>query len=221
MDEKIKVAMVTGHHEYDVVDFQQMLRAIPDVDFYPQHLEDFALDTEEARSAYDVLAFYNFQQDLLTERDAFDRDLRRPLAELGDHGQGIFMLHHALTAFPGWLHWQEICGIGDTTKPKSLATAKIDQDLTIEIADAEHPITKGLSSWQMIDEVYLCPEASPDSHVLLTIDHPGAMSTIAWTRNYRNSRVFCLQSGHDNQTFANAGFRTMIERGVKWLAGRI
>ena len=150
MDEKIKVAMVTGHHEYDVVDFQQMLRAIPDVDFYPQHLEDFALDTEEARSAYNVLAFYNFQQDLPTERDAFDRDLRRPLAELGDHGQGIFMLHHALTAFPGWLHWQEICGIGDTTKPKSLATAKIDQDLTIEIADAEHPITKGLSSWQMI-----------------------------------------------------------------------
>ena len=59
---QIKVAMVTGHHEYDVINFQRMLRSFPDIDFYPQHLEDFILDDDEARSQYDVIAFYNYQQ---------------------------------------------------------------------------------------------------------------------------------------------------------------
>ena len=45
---QVKVAIVTGHHEYDVINFQRMLRSFPDIDFYPQHLEDFILDDEEA-----------------------------------------------------------------------------------------------------------------------------------------------------------------------------
>lgn len=61
-DSEIKVAMVTGHHEYDVVDFQQLLRSIPGIDFYPQHMEDFVLDSDQARKQYDVIAFYNYQQ---------------------------------------------------------------------------------------------------------------------------------------------------------------
>ena len=45
MGKKLKVAMITGHHEYEVVPFQRMLRSLPDLDIYPQHLEDFIWDT--------------------------------------------------------------------------------------------------------------------------------------------------------------------------------
>ena len=48
-----------------------------------------------------------------------------------------------------------------------------------------------------------------------------SMKTLAWTRQYKNARVFCCQSGHDNQVFADSNFRTVIARGIQWLAGRI
>ena len=60
MGKKLKVAMITGHHEYEVVPFQRMLRSLPDLDIYPQHLEDFIWDTAYFnKNSYDVIAFYN------------------------------------------------------------------------------------------------------------------------------------------------------------------
>ncbi len=48
-----------------------------------------------------------------------------------------------------------------------------------------------------------------------------SMKVLAWARQYKNARVFCCQSGHDNQVFADPNFRTVIARGIQWLAGRI
>ena len=220
---EIKVAMVSGHHSYVVVDFQQMLRAIPGVDFYPQHLEEFVHDSEEARRQYDVIAFYNYQQVAPGESDdEFTLRIAGPLEQLGESGQGIFMMHHSLTAFPRWKYWLDICGVGDTTRAfRPGPPSRTDQKLLIEVADTQHPITAGLESWDMVDETYNFDDATEGSHVLLTTEHPESMRTIAWTRQHRNARVFCLQSGHDNQTYANPQFQKIVERGVKWLAGKI
>ena len=219
---QIKVAMVTGHHEYDVVAFQQMLRSISDVDFYPQHLEDFCIDEAEARFAYDVVAFYNYQQETPQGDDYFSRTYREPLEGLGRPSQGVFILHHALTAFPHWPYWWELCGMGDTTRAlRPGPVSRTDQRLRIEDADDTHPVTAGRQAWDMVDEVYNFPDAMEGSHILLTTEHPECMRTIAWTRRHRQSRVFCLQSGHDNQTFADPSFRKIVERGVMWAAGRI
>ena len=53
-------AVVTGHHEYDVVGLQTLLRSIPGVDSFPQNMEDFVTDTGNSRSQYDVVVFYNY-----------------------------------------------------------------------------------------------------------------------------------------------------------------
>ena len=141
---------------------------------------------------------------------------------MGRGDQGIFILHHALTAFPHWPFWLELCGMGDTTRAlRPGPESRTDQKLSIQVVDPSHPITVGISDWEMIDEVYNFPDAAEDSHVLLTTEHPECMRTIAWTRSYRDSRVFCLQSGHDNQTFADPHFRMMVERGALWAADRI
>jgi type 1 glutamine amidotransferase len=57
------------------------------------------------------------------------------------------------------------------------------------------------------------------NHILLTTDHSPSMHNIAWTRHYRNARVFCYQSGHDNRVYANPGFRAVLGRGIQWCAG--
>ena len=222
-DSQLKVAMVTGHHPYDVINFQLMLRSFPDIDFYPQHLEDFAQDTEEARRQYDVIAFYNYQQSIPSATgDQFSQEIKYPLEKLGETGQGILMLHHSLTAFSTWQYWLDICGMRDTSNAyQPGAPSRTDQKLMIEVVDPLHPITRGMESWEMIDETYNLADTGEGSKILLRTDHPQSMSTIAWTRKHKHVRVFCLQSGHDNQTLANPNFRKILGRGVHWVAARI
>ena len=46
-DDRIKLAAITGHHSFDAPGFQQLWRSIPDVDAYPQSLDDWAADAGE------------------------------------------------------------------------------------------------------------------------------------------------------------------------------
>ncbi len=227
---KITVAVVTGQHPYDVPNFHAIFRSIPGIDFYPQHMEDFVFSGEserwesklwkgagEARKHYDVVLFYNFHRSLLQNAEhMWDKDLKPALNELGEIAQGIFILHHAILAFPKWKLWSEIVGIQDRR-----FKAHFNTKLRIEVANKEHPITKNLTSWEMIDESYTMHNAKEDSEILLTTDNPKSMTTIAWTRQYKKARVFCYQSGHDIYAYGDANFREVLTRGIQWLAGRI
>ena len=73
----------------------------------------------------------------------------------------------------------------------------------------------------MIDETYEMASAGEENEILLTTDHPECMKTIAWTRTFGRARVFCLQSGHDDQTFVEPNFREVLRRGIGWAAGRL
>ena len=89
------------------------------------------------------------------------------------------------------------------------------------IVSADHPITHGMTDFEMIDETYLMDEPGEGSEILLTTDHDVSMKNIAWVRQFRNARVFCYQSGHDNQTYADLNFRKVLERGIHWVTGRL
>ena len=97
----------------------------------------------------------------------------------------------------------------------------MNQHLHVQVADNKHPITQGMQPWNMVDETYTMADAGKDSHILLTVDHPKSMKTIGWTRQYKKSPVFCLESGHDNQTWTNPNFREVVRRGLLWCAGKI
>ena len=102
------------------------------------------------------------------------------LEHLGSTPQGIFVLHHALLAYPQWPVWSEIVGIADRK-----FGYHIGQKIHVNVADAQHP---------------------------------KSMKAIGWARQYKKSRVFCLESGHDNQCWANASFREVLRRGLLWCA---
>jgi type 1 glutamine amidotransferase len=170
-------------------------------------LENWIGDEGRVRGRYDVALFYNFHKEPYPEE---------PIAQLGANGRGIFVLHHAILAFPQWPVWSKICGIADRSFDFFHG-----QTVPVEIAHAEHPITRGLDPWVQADETYAMRDAGPDSEVLLTTDHPKSMRTLAWTRRYEQSRVFCLELGHDDGAFSDPHFRIIVARGIRWLAGRL
>ena len=102
---EIKVAVVTGNHPYDVIAFHELFRSLKSVNAYIQNFEDFAAD-QAHHSIYDVVLFYNMHLEIPDER-------RSVLEALGGSDQGVFILHHALLAFPKWSRWSEVVGIRD------------------------------------------------------------------------------------------------------------
>jgi len=204
------LAVVTGSHPFDVPNFHKLFRSLAGVDAYIQHMEDFAASSEEVRDGYDAVLLYHMI--MATPADG----VAAALEHLGQTAQGVVVLHHAILAFPQWHFWTDLTGLAD----RSFGFHP-DQHLHIDIADADHPITKGLTHWDMTDETYTMAEPVGDNRLLLSTDHEKCMKSIAWTRRLGKSRVFCYQSGHDNVTWADENFREVLRRGVLWSAGRL
>jgi type 1 glutamine amidotransferase len=205
----IKLAVVTGSHPFEVPPFVRLFRSIEGIDAYLQDLENYCLDLGHVRTEYDAVLFYNMHSELA---EAW----RPALESLGETEQGLVFLHHGLLAFMRWPQWSEMVGIADRH-----FRYKAGESVPVEIADAAHPITRGLASWSMLDEVYAMREPGPDSHVLLTTEHPQSVHALAWTRQYGQARVFVLASGHGAETYAHPSFATVLQRGIAWAAGAI
>ena len=212
------VAVVTGGHSYDVPNFHRLFRSLDGVEAYIQGMDDFASSSREVREEYEVVLLY-----IMLGPVPSDEGLpwhagkpRTALEELGETAQGIVVLHHALLAYPEWPVWAELVGLPDRS-----FGYHIGETVRTEIALPEHPITQGLAPWTMVDETYAMADADEASPVLLTYDHPKSMRTIAWTRQYRRSRVFCYEAGHDNATWPDPNFREVLRRGILWAAGRL
>jgi hypothetical protein len=213
----LKVAVVTGHHPLDFSNFRDMFRSLAGTNAYIQHMEDFVSDLGNARGSYDTVVFCNMHQHTPgNETNWYDNRTKPTLEELGTTPQRIFMLHHALLAFPKWPMWPELVGIEDRR-----FRYYHGQKVRSEIVNRDHPITRGLEPWETVDETYTMADAGEGSEILLTYDHPKSMKTIAWTRQFRNSRVFCYEAGHDGTAYEDPDFREVVRRGILWAAGRI
>ena len=213
----VSVAVVTGGHSFDVPNFHRLFCALPGIEPYIQSLDDYTSTPRSAREAYEVVLFYTMKMETPSNENQpwYAGQPLTALSELGETAQGIVVLHHAILGHPNWPVWAEIVGIPDRS-----FGYHIGETVTTQIACPDHPITCGLAPWTMTDETYSMAGAGDGSQILLTYDHPKSMRTIAWARQYRSSRVFCYQAGHDNDTWQDAHFREALARGIAWAARR-
>ena len=215
--DKITAAVVTGGHGFDVPRFHALFRSLAGVDCYIQPMEDFVSDVGKVREDYDVVVFYNMHRGMPADQKGLGGRAKPVLEKLGTTEQGILVLHHATLAYLDWPFWSDLVGIQDRT----LTSYHHGEKIHVEIANAGHPITQGLEPWEMVDETYVMNEPDADNEVLLTVDHPRSMKAIGWTRTFGKSRVFCLESGHDDETYVDPSFRKVLLRGIQWCAKKI
>jgi uncharacterized protein len=208
-EKPILTAVITGGHHFDVPAFIDLFRGMPEVNFYPQSLENFAADVANIMGKYEALVFYNMHSELT-------KATRQIYEALGEVNQGLVFLHHGMLAFRDWPLMAEITGY-----QAGEFAYRHDETIQVEVADPEHPITRGLKGWQIVDETYSLPDVGPGNHALLTTEHPRSIRTLAWTRIYKKARVFVYTSGHGKQAFGNPNFQTVLYRGIAWAAGRI
>ena len=218
---KIRVLVVTGGHDFEQEPFFKLFKDNPEISYRAvEHPNAQALLKADASKDYDVLVFYDMHQEISEEAKA---DFLARLKE----GKGLVVLHHAIADYQQWPEYAKIIGaryylektVVDGVE-KARSTYKHDRHFTIHIADPTHPVTTGVSDFEIHDETYNLFDVAKGNHLLLTTDAAESNQLIGWAKTYGEARVVYLQSGHDHFAYENPNYQQVLKQAIRWTARR-
>jgi hypothetical protein len=127
------------------------------------------------------------------------------------NGGGLAVLHCASASFQNSEEFIRL--VGAAFKSHGTGTFSAVR------VEPDHPVVRGLPTFETWDETYIHTKHNPDRTVLEvrrdgTHDEPWT-----WVRDYGKGRVFYTAWGHDQRTWGNEGFQVLLERGIKWSVG--
>lgn len=218
---KIRVVVVTGGHDFEREPFLKLFKDNPDITFKAvEHPNFHALLKADAAKDYDVLVFYDMYQPISEEAKA---DFLARLKE----GKGLVVLHHAIADHQKWPEYAKIIGaryylektVVDGVE-KARSQYQHDVDIKVQVADKQHPVTKGVNDFVIHDETYKLFDVADSVHPLLTTDEPLSNKVIGWAKTYEGARVIYVQLGHDHFAYENPNFVRLLRQAIQWTAKR-
>jgi len=144
-------------------------------------------------------------------------------------GTGLVILHAADNAFTGWVEYEQMVGL---LWREGTAHGAF-HEFGVTIVDHEHPITRGVTDFSLLDELYhkLVHMHNVPYHVLASaFSSPesggtGKNEPVMVTTQYGAGRVFHMVLGHvwpgdpnGMIPFENPGFQQTLVRGCEWAA---
>ena len=134
------------------------------------------------------------------------------------NGGGLVIAHFGCGACQEWNGFVNTAGrIWD---PKARGHDPYGEFL-VRIADANHPVTQGLTDFKTTDELYTCLVGNPRVEVLAdaTSKVDNTVHPMAFVLTPGKGRVFHCPLGHDVNALKAPGVRQLYLRGTKWAAG--
>lgn len=218
-EKPIKAVVITGGHGFEHDPFFSLFKGNADIEYVEAEQKDHSEILEDISGwDYDVIVLYNMTQNISPQRQENFINL------LEKQGVGLLAMHHMLGAFQNWPEYRKITGgkyfLKETDENRA-STYKHDIDLNVHIANTSHPITRGMSDFQIHDEGYKYCGFEKNNKVLLTTEHPDCDKTICWVRQYGRARVCGLMLGHDSAAYVNPNLRRLVTQAIRWSAGRL
>jgi len=216
---EIRLLVITGGHDYQKDKFNEMFRSLGENITYSiaELPAAYSMFLPENRSSYDVLVFYHMWQSITPEQaEVFAACIRE--------GKPLVALHHSICAYDEWPEYCRIIGGRYFHKPTAIdgkeypaSSYQHDMRFTVKIADKNHPVTYGMSDFEVFDETYKGYYVEPGVKPLLTTEEASSTPVIGWTTNYGKARVVTLQGGHDVPTYENPDYRKILRQAVEWV----
>ncbi len=218
-ESNIRILVVTGGHDYKVEQFNMMLASLgANITYQIAELPAaYNMFLPANRVKYDVLVFYHMWQKITDEQ-------AKNLSDCIKQGKPVVALHHSICAYDDWPEYFNIIGGKYFHKPTTVNGTEYpvssyihDIHFKVKISDPEHPVTKGLTDFEIFDETYKNYYVEAGVTPLLTTDEPTSTPIIGWTKKYGKSRIVTIQSGHDVPTYENPVFRKLLRQAIEWV----
>lgn len=188
-----------------------------------EDIEDFTTD-KVAKHDLLVLNYCNWEKPGLsdTAKAGFVKYLKQ--------GGGLIIIHFANGAFhfslpkagdSDWPEYRKICRrVWDHTPNKSGHDPY--GKFVVDIAKADHPITKGMEPFETVDELYFRQQGDEPIEVLLTAKSKvtGRDEPMAFVYEYGKGRVMQTVLGHAAESLRTPGVAELIRRSATWVARR-
>ncbi|MEM8955349.1 MAG: ThuA domain-containing protein [Verrucomicrobiota bacterium] len=216
---ELSILVVRGGHHYDTPDFENMCRSLGDIEVdlvLTSHMQQ--MTAGEIADKYNAILFLNQNK----HYPPAPRH-RKQYMDLAALGVGMVFLQFTLSSYPEWDEYHKLIGgkwfLKDYTEdPELHSTYYKDLTLDIQILDRNHPVTKGLEDFTMTDAYYGNIHVAPDVHPLLGTKHPDIASTIAWTHQYKNSKVVYIMPGFTKRAYEHKSYIQLIENALSYVA---
>ena len=129
-----------------------------------------------------------------------------------ERGGGMVMIHFACGAFQGWPEFRNLAGrIYDRTN-----THDPRGPFTVELANTNHAVTRGMTSFGVDDELYICLAGEVNIRFNLAGYEPGDARK-CWDKSIRQPKVWAVCAGPISRPLTPIkmrgfqGFRYVIE----------
>jgi type 1 glutamine amidotransferase len=144
---------------------------------------------------------------------------RENLKNFVNRGGGLVIFHSTCGSFRDWPEFRDLAG-------KIMDTQKGGYDkqgpMRVKIANANHPITRGMQPYETNDELYAFLSGRKAVQVLATAHAKctGSDEPMAFVFDYGKGRVFHFVLGHDVRAIQTDGTAELLRRATAWAAGR-
>lgn len=223
-----KVLLLSGgqrqHHGYRDQAFY-LASTLEDTGRYQVTIvEDASILDSPALQKYDVVVASADRRD---DEFKLTRAQQEALLAFVRAGHGYVSIHGADNAAKDWLPaWREMLGgIFSHDTSGGRPDGKVRKGTyTIKITDTSHPITQGLSEFELKDELYYHIQMEPGVQPLAVTEYAGETWPVAWTRTFGAGRVFHTPLGHrdfgpgKDDPLRNPNLTKLVIQGVDWVS---
>ena len=154
---------------------------------------------------YDLLMVYgNFEKIAPAEEAA--------LSAYVAGGKGLVAIHSASDMFRTSAVWGKLIG-GQLDHHGPVTT------FTAAVKAPTHPVVREFTAFETKDETYVHKNAAADRTVLMDRAEGSGREAVSWVRTEGKGRVFYTALGHDETTWKNAAFTSLLRGAILWTAG--
>ncbi len=124
---------------------------------------------------------------------------QKALTAFVDAGHGLIALH----------------AVGDLPLVGAGVQPQGGSEFTAEIVQPANPVVQGLQPFAAWEEPLAPPPAGERTVIMERVDGQ-ARQPWTWLRTEGKGRIFYSAYGHDERTWSQAGFQSLVERGIVW-----
>ncbi len=211
--DRVKVIMLgdTGHHQPASL-YRTIEKPLANLGVEIEYSNDTAATLKSERlNLFDVLLIY-------ANTVKITADQEKALLDYVASGRGFVPLHCATYCFLNSEKYIELCG--------AQFKEHGGQRFATQIVAPEHEIMKGFDGFESWDETYVHHKHNTVNRTVLEERSEGKLAEgtksepWTWVRTHGKGRVFYTAWGHNIDTWQQAGFHNLLERGIRWSAGK-